>query len=108
MPKLTEEQKISLREILKTRLSHGVTDIVFEKADGTVRILKGTRDKDVISNLLSEEAYESYVNPAKPRKEAVDMVPVFDTELSAWRGFTIEKLISINGVKVEHLVQLAS
>ncbi|AWD90375.1 tail fiber protein [Erwinia phage Cronus] len=106
--KLTETQKVSIRELLKTKLSHGTTTIVFEKADGTVRVLKGTRDKDIISEVIGESEYENYVNPKKARKEAVDMVPVFDTELESWRGFSIDKLISVNGVKVEHLVQLAS
>lgn len=103
--KLTVEQKIALREILKTKLSMGTSDIVFEKADGTIRTMKGTRDKDVVSGLVGVEVFESYVSPAKPRKEAVDMVPLFDTEIKQWRGFSIDKLISVNGMKVEHLLQ---
>lgn len=102
--KLSETQKIGIRELLKTKLSHGTTTIVFEKADGTVRVLKGTRDKDIISEVTGESEYDT----KKVRKEAVDMVPVFDTELEAWRGFSIDKLVSVNGVKVEHLVNLAS
>ncbi|QPP47236.1 hypothetical protein [Shigella phage Sfk20] len=39
------------------------------------------------------------------RKESTDMIPVFDVELGAWRGFSIDKLISVNGMKVEHLLQ---
>ena len=34
------------------------------------------------------------------------MLPVYDTEKEQWRGFSFEKLISVNGVKVEHLIQL--
>lgn len=105
MTKLTVEQKIALREILKTKLAMGTSDIVFEKADGTIRTMKASRDKDVIAKLVPVEIYESYVNPAKPRKEAVDMVPAFDTEIKQWRGFSIDKLISVNGMKVEHLLQ---
>lgn len=103
--KLTTEQKIALREVLKVKLSMGVSAVVFEKADGTIRTMKGTRDKDVVSSLAGAEIYESYVNPAKPRKEATDMVPLFDTELKQWRGFSIDKLISVNGMKAEHLLQ---
>lgn len=106
--KLSEAQKISIRELLKTKLSHGTTTIVFEKADGTVRVLEGTRDKDIISEAIGADEYENYVNPKKARKEAVDMIPVFDTKLEAWRGFSIDKLVSVNGVKVEHIVNLAS
>lgn len=103
--KLTVEQKIALREVLKTKLAMGVSDIVFEKADGTIRTMKASRDKDVISKLVPIEIYENYVSPAKPRKEATDMVPAFDTEIKQWRGFSIDKLISVNGMKVEHLLQ---
>ncbi|WKC55788.1 hypothetical protein R31_68 [Klebsiella phage R3_1] len=103
--KLTTEQKIALREVLKVKLSMGVSAIVFEKADGTIRTMKGTRDKDVVSSLVGAEIYESYVNPAKPRKESTGMVPLFDTELKQWRGFSIDKLISVNGMKAEHLLQ---
>lgn len=106
--KLTEAQKVSIRELLKTKFSHGVTTIVFEKADGTIRVLQGTRDKDIISEVIGSDEYENYVNPKKARKESVDMIPVFDTEAEAWRGFSIDKLVSVNGVKVDHLVQLAS
>lgn len=103
--KLTTEQKIALREVLKVKLSMGVSAVVFEKADGTIRTMKGTRDKDVVSSLVGAEIYENYVNPAKPRKESTDMVPLFDTELKQWRGFSIDKLISVNGMKAEHLLQ---
>ena len=103
--KLTIEQKIALREVLKTKLAMGTSDIVFEKADGTIRTMKASRDKQVISDLVGEEIYESYVNPSKPRKEATDMVPAFDTDIKQWRGFSIDKLISVNGMKVDHLLQ---
>lgn len=102
---LSDEQKIALREILKTKLAMGTSDIVFEKADGTIRTMKATRDKDVVSQLVGAEIFEAYIKPAKPRKEAIDMVPAFDTEIKQWRGFTIGKLISVNGMKVEHLLQ---
>lgn len=103
--KLTIDQKIALREVLKTKLSMGISDIVFEKADGTIRTMKGTRDKDVVANLVGEEVFESYINPSKPRKESTDMVPTFDAVIKQWRGFSIDKLISVNGMKVEHLLQ---
>lgn len=96
--KLNETQKVSIRELLKTKLSTGVTDIVFEKADGTIRVIKGTRDKDLLPSRVGSEVI---------RKESVDMVPLFDTEINDWRAFSIDKLISVNGVKVEHIVKLA-
>lgn len=103
--KLTIDQKIALREVLKTKLSMGVSEIVFEKADGTIRIMSATRDKAVVSTLVGAEVFESYVSPEKPRKESTDMVPCFDAVKLAWRGFSIDKLISVNGMKVDHLLQ---
>lgn len=98
--KLSETQRVHIREILKTKLSHGKTTVVFEKADGTIRVLTATRDKDLLPR--SESADN------KTRKESVDMIPVFDTDIQEWRGFSIDKLVSINGVKIEHLVKLVS
>lgn len=98
--KLTKDQKIQVRETLKAILSNGESQIVFEKADGTIRSMRCTRDSDSIPSDL----VESTVKPA--RAESIDMLPVYDTEKEQWRGFSFEKLISVNGVKVEHLIQL--
>ncbi|VUF55885.1 Phage tail fibers [Escherichia phage T4_ev151] len=98
--KLTTEQKVAIREILKTKLSMGVSNVVFEKSDGTIRIMKGTRDADFMPTMQTGKLTES------TRKESTDMIPVFDVELGAWRGFSIDKLISVNGMKVEHLLQI--
>ena len=38
--KLTTEQNIHIRETLKAVLSMGESQIVFEKADGTIRTLR--------------------------------------------------------------------
>lgn len=97
--KLTTEQKVAIREILKTKLSMGVSNVVFEKSDGTIRAMKGTRDADFMPTMQTGKLTES------TRKESTDMVPVFDVELGEWRGFSIDKLISVNGMKVEHLLQ---
>lgn len=100
--KLTTDQKIALREMLKAVLSTGTSTVVFEKADSTIRAMKATRDKEIIGATV----FESYVNPVKPRAESAEMLPCFDVESQAWRGFSFERIISVNGVKVEHLVKL--
>lgn len=97
--KLTTEQKVAIREILKTKLSMGISNVVFEKSDGTIRTMKGTRDADFMPTMQTGKLTES------TRKESTDMISVFDVELGAWRGFSIDKLISVNGMKVEHLLQ---
>ena len=52
--KLTTEQNIHIRETLKAVLSMGESQIVFEQADGTIRTLRCTRDKDIIPSDLVE------------------------------------------------------
>lgn len=100
--KLTTEQKISIREVLKTILSMNISEIVFEKADGTIRTIKATRDADLISSILGESTA-----PSKgKRTESTEMLPCFDTVKGEWRGFSFEKIISVNGTKIEHLLQL--
>lgn len=89
--KLTTEQNIHIRETLKAVLSMGESQIVFEKADGTIRTLRCTRDKDIIPSDLVE---------------STTSLPVYDTEKEGWRSFTFDKLISVNGMKVEHLLQM--
>ncbi|ANA49553.1 hypothetical protein BI049_gp180 [Salmonella phage vB_SnwM_CGG4-1] len=101
--KLTTEQKVQLRETLKAVLSNGESQVVFEKADGTIRSMRCTRDRDILPSDF-ELVKESQVK----RKEAIDMLPVYDTESEGWRAFSFDKLISVNGVKAEHLVQLVT
>ena len=101
--KLTEQEKVSIRETLKSILAKGESQVVFEKTDGTIRALRCTRDGDVIPSDLVESVANS---PKKARTESVDALPVWDTEAHAWRSFKFDSLISVNGVKVEHLLAL--
>ncbi len=60
--KLTKDQKIQVRETLKAILSNGESQVVFEKADGTILSMRCTRDSDSIPSDL----VESTVKPAVP------------------------------------------
>lgn len=101
--KLTKDQKIQVRETLKAILSDGESQIVFEKADGTIRTMRCTRDKDILPS-----DFEVLSETQTKRKESVDMLPVYDTEKESWRAFSFDKLISINGVKAEHLIKMVT
>lgn len=105
---LTETDQIKLREMLKAKISTGKHEIVFEKADKTIRVLRGTRDKDIIGDFL----YEKYVNPPPKadgtlRVESKSSLPVFDMEANAWRSFSFEKLISVDGINKNELLALS-
>ncbi len=98
--KLTESEKLKIRETLKPILAKGESQIVFEKVDGTIRFIRCTRDSDIIPSDLVESTDK------KERKESTDSLPVWDTEIHGWRSFKLDSLVSINGTKVEHLLKL--
>lgn len=102
---LTEQDKIKLREHLKAVLSVGEHIVVFEKKNGDVRVLKGTRDP----NLISQELFEKRMNPAPkadgtPRVESVDSLPTFDVEANDWRSFSFGSLIGVDGININTLL----
>ncbi|WJZ28114.1 hypothetical protein NCTGTJJY_CDS0235 [Serratia phage 92A1] len=102
--KLTEQQRIHLREILKTTLAQGVSEIVFEKVDGSIRVLRGTRDKDLYPKQEIVEQQKAAIQVK--RAESTTSLPVFDTEAKDFRSFKLESLVSINGLKAADLIRL--
>lgn len=105
---LTETDQISLREFLKTKLSVGLHEIVFEKKDGSIRVLRGTRDPEIIG----KETFDSYINKPKKdgskRVESTTAVPTFDSEIQQWRSFSTDVLISIDGISTSILLKQAN
>lgn len=102
---LAETDKIKLREYLKVVLSSGEHTVVFEKKNGDIRVLKGTRDP----NIISKELFEKYVNPppkadGTPRVESVDSLPTFDIEANGWRSFSFESLVGVDGININTLL----
>lgn len=97
---LTEQETIRLREKVKTILSVGTHEVLFEKADGSVRRMACTRDLDLLP-------YKEIQAPGpEARKEPVSYIRVFDTKLNEWRSFCFNKLISVNGLQTETLLVL--
>jgi hypothetical protein len=105
---LTTGDSIKLREFLKAKLSVGTHEIVFEKKDKSIRVLRGTRD----AALISAELFEQFMNPP-PRKdgaersESTTSLPTFDVEASAWRSFSFDKLISVDGINIDTVLKQA-
>lgn len=97
---LTEQETIRLREKVKTILSVGFHEVLFEKADGSVRRMTCTRDLDLLP-------YKEIQTPGpEVNKEPVSYIRVFDTKLNEWRSFCFNKLISVNGLQTETLLVL--
>lgn len=80
---VTEELKSEVRSALHS----GEIQIEFEKADGSIRKLRGTLDLD---NLIKEEYH-----PKKEvdRKKNPDVQVVFDLDKNEWRSFRWDKLV---------------
>ncbi|UCR81217.1 tail fibers protein [Escherichia phage PSD2002] len=97
---LTEQETIRLREKVKTILSVGFHEVLFEKADGSARRMTCTRDLDLLP-------YKEVQAPGpEANKESVNYIRVFDTKVNDWRSFRFDKLISINGLQTETLLVL--
>lgn len=102
---LTEDDQIKVREHLKVVLSIGVHEVVFKKKDGSIRVLKGTRDPRIIG----QELFEKFASPpprkdGKPRVESVSSLPTFDTEKGEWRSFSFVDLIGVDGINIDELL----
>lgn len=97
---LTEQETIRLREKVKTILSVGFHEVLFEKADGSIRRMTCTCDLDLLP-------YKEIQAPGpEVNKEPVSYIRVFDTKLNEWRSFCFNKLISVNGLQTETLLVL--
>ena len=67
-----------------SKLKSGQAQILYRKADGTLRRAKGT---------LKDEVLAFY--PGRKSKSNPDVIAYWDLEKLAWRAFRIERLISI-------------
>tara|TARA_Y100000389_G_C17308222_1_gene436559 strand:+ start:621 stop:893 length:273 start_codon:yes stop_codon:yes gene_type:complete len=77
-------------EILES-LKAGKVDLEFIKADGTLRKMVATLSDDFI-------VYAS--TPTNSKKQNEFALPVWDTEVNAWRSFRWDSLKLVNGVDI--------
>jgi len=91
----TEEKKEFTREEITGHFDQNdKVKVVFEKADGSMRTLIGTRKTEVIP-----EEHRPQDNPDKPKRPTPDhLFSVFDLENNGFRSFTIAKVHSIEPV----------
>lgn len=86
---------------LKNLFATGIHTVVFTKSNGDTRVLKGSRDP----NVIGLEEFEAYVNPppkkdGSPRMVSNTSLAVFDVEAKGWRSFKLSSLISINNTDI--------
>lgn len=77
---------------LKEQLQNGVVTVVFEKKDGTERMMRATLSNELIPQVLSE--YDENV-PAPEKKESINVQPVWDVDANGWRSFRIDSVKQI-------------
>lgn len=79
------------KTLLIEMLKQNVLDITFEKVDGTLRNMKCTLKESMLPSIPLDEAPAT----GKVRKINDDVLPVWDTELGAWRSFRVNSVKSV-------------
>lgn len=101
---LKTNQMVPLRSILKAILNNGTVQVVFEKVDGSIRVLNCTTNSAKITSVTGEE--DDADGTKSTRKESTSVISVFEVDEEKWKSFKLDKLISINSVKVEEILKL--
>lgn len=62
-------------------------EVVFEKADGTERLMNCTLNEDYLEDALLSLAPTNYTKP-----RSTETITVFDTDIDEWRSFRFDKI----------------
>ena len=82
------ENSIVGQEVLKKELKEGVVTVVFEKQDGTERVMNCTLSEDYVPLLDTNGV-------ASKRASNPDVLAVWDIESEGWRSFRFDSVKSI-------------
>ena len=66
-------------------LRDGICEVMFEKKDGSERLMKCTLNLDYVP----EEMKQFQLYKGEKVLENLDVLKVFDTEVKGWRSFTL-------------------
>lgn len=94
MTNLDESQIKLVKKLIKIGINRSIVNLSFEKADGTVREMRGTTNfeflpKEIQDKFLSDE------KEGKVRKQNDDLCVIFDLDKNEWRSFRFDRLIDI-------------
>jgi hypothetical protein len=70
-------------------LRSGKCEVIFTKTDGTTRIMNSTLLEDLIP---TDQRPVQVAEGTTVRKESLDTIRVFDTDLQAWRSFRVDSV----------------
>ena len=84
----TFENSLIGQEVLKKELANGVVTVIFNKQDGSERVMKATLNEDIVPPLDT-------TNVKQNRAKNPDVLAVWDTEANGWRSFRFDSIKSI-------------
>ncbi len=90
----SELEQLLKQDELISLFKRETVNIEFTKNDGTTRAMKCTLMPEMLPAQLVEE---------QPRQKAhnPDILAVFDLDKNEWRSFRWDRLLSVNGVKID-------
>jgi hypothetical protein len=103
---LSDNEKILVKRCVEAMLRMGVTQIVFEKVDKTIRVADATLQQRAITEAIGDIGFKKEMEPTKPRAESIEACRFFEVGKDQWRSFSMKNLISIGGNKVEDLIRI--
>ena len=83
---------------LKENLSKSVAKVVFNKSDGSTRIMNCT----LISEFLPQKKLDESVRHV-PRRENDEVLAVWDLDNEGWRSFNINSVIEVEYIGVNRV-----
>lgn len=83
---------------LKENLTKSVAKVVFNKSDGTVRMMNCT----LISEFLPEKRLDESVRHV-PRRENDEVLAVWDIDSNGWRSFNVNSVIEVEYIGVNRV-----
>lgn len=83
---------------LKENLSRSVAKVIFNKSDGSTRIMNCT----LISEFLPEKRLDESVRHV-PRRENDEVLAVWDIDSNGWRSFNVNSVIEVEYIGVNRV-----
>ena len=83
---------------LKENLTKSVAKVVFNKSDGTVRMMNCTLMADYLPMVIREEQVAHV-----PRKQNDEVLAVWDLDNQGWRSFNVNSVIEVEYIGVNRV-----
>ena len=80
---LTEKEIKLFKKWLKSHLAYGPVTVIFNKKDGTERVMNCT----INSELIPPSPITESIEPKKEKKANEEVMAVYDIDAQGWRSF---------------------